>query len=53
MALPMENPALRTTWLKPMALDVSSDGVTARMTAGIAEEKLRPKTRDLGEQPGE
>lgn len=45
-ALPMENPTLRTTWLKLIALDVSLFGVTARMTAGIAAEKLpTPKPR--------
>ena len=40
MALPRENPTLRTTWLKLMALEVSLWGVTARMTPGMAAEKL-------------
>ena len=45
-ALPKENPTLRTTWLTLMALDVSLFGVTARITAGIAAEKLpTPKPR--------
>ena len=35
-ALPAEKPTLRTTWLTPIALDVSPVGVTARITPGLS-----------------
>lgn len=42
-----QNPTLRTTWLKLIALEVSSFGVTARFAAGMAAEKIptpRPRS---------